>query len=212
MRRPLPCQPPPRVEDKRVKRSRAAKIFGVAPAFLAVAAIAASLVGCIEQTIDMRARSSVTPPEPSCPDGQRQNPASGVCEPCVLMQPLAEDVCPCAFHGIALDFPYCAGEGAAYECLPCTGGIARCRTFNAALGTTSSCALLAACCAQLESSPGAVPCCALGAQLNCIETNNLGQYAVSCVAETCCTPACQSEVEYCCRDCGCVCARAVPPN
>jgi len=193
------------------------------------------LAGCLEQTVDLRSK----PPSPEadadvpCVAGERLNPEHDVCEPCTVMAPPPEQVCPCDFRFVAREFPYCASAEAAYECAPCTGSITHCRTFSAGSGTTTSCELLAACCRELALAPGALPCCAQGAKVDCAPAGILGEYGVSCVTESCCegtlclqgqsdcaewqtcdaglgrcVPACEPGVEYCCRECGCVCGQS----
>lgn len=201
---------------------------GLAPALWAAAAawLAAGSGACI-QSVDLRSGSG----EESCPEGERRDPSTGDCAPCIVAAPPPEQACPCAFELRAAPFPYCEGDDVAYDCTPCRGDISACRAYDTATHTTTSCDSIAACCRDLDRDAASEPCCPLGTELDCAPSPILGQWTVGCSDSTCClgatcadsgdcavwqgcdpasgrcVPACDRTIEYCCVECDCTCKR-----
>lgn len=144
--------------------------------------------GCSSKTIDLRTDQDDGDGDLSttCASGTRENPETHECETCIVTSPPAEDVCPCGFSYRAADFPYCEGDRAFYECRTCNGDITDCRSFDATRGVTSDCMLLFACCAELARDAASASCCASDAEVNCVPTENLGEYEVRCMGKSCC--------------------------
>ena len=180
------------------------------------------------QSVDLR--GPLPPPTPPvCGAEERLDPTNGKCAPCTIDEPPNPAVCPCGYTAHPAPFPYCEGDVVAYDCVACGGDITSCSVYDAATQTTTSCDLLADCCAALSAAGGS--CCPLGADLICLPDANLGEYSVRCAEPTCCSgtecpngdvdcgswqtcdrvagrcvPACSPLRQLCCVDCGCRCA------
>jgi hypothetical protein len=192
------------------------------------------LCSCTVQSVDLRGvevKESAT----HCAAGERFDPATEACAPCVAREPHPAVACPCSYTYVDGEFPICKGQD--YVCEACTGDINSCSAFNPVSGTAWNCGLLIQCCDQLLADPGSQPCCPGGGQVVCTPTDYQGQYDFACAGSACCTgvacpngngdceswqtcdgesgtctPACEPEVETCCQDCGCECRASGEPT
>lgn len=187
--------------------------------------------GCVVQTIDLRQNDNAPL---VCPEHERVNPQTQLCEPCEHLQPHPALICPCDYQLFDAPFPKCAQD---FVCLPCGPDITSCSAFNAAAGTVWNCDLFLQCCDQLAANPDWLACCPNDVQVVCAPTQTDGEYAFTCDPPACCqgdacpngdsdcaswqtcnlqsgvcTPACQPSTEVCCNDCGCTCEPNNPPN
>lgn len=192
------------------------------------ALIPLSLAGCIVP-VDLRVEGqpgdrSAPPGDADCPEGERVNPATNACEPCVGGEP--RDACPCQFVGRPGEFPICEGPEADFTCAPsCEGNIEDCNAYAviAWQPRVKDCDLLRACCASLQAAgEPSEPCCEPGFSLFCIETGEdpdwpfipLCLQGYTCCGTDCtddsdcdtdtqtcqdnrCAPGCDPVLEYC---------------
>lgn len=191
-----------------------------------VAASALTLAGCMLEVVDLRPTGADELPL-VCGESERTNPETGSCEPCTVRSGPPATACLCAHSYHPSPFPYCEGEQADFDCLPCEGSIDDCNAYDVDSGEVSSCSSLRECCSELEAAGS--PCCPQGESVYCPELGGgdaLGFDCCRCLGTLCsagceawqscdttqtparCTPACKptgTDAEYCCIDCGCTC-------
>lgn len=185
--------------------------------------LAATAAACVEQVIDLRPSA---PQALECEAGERLDPESERCAPCVVRSPGPDEECSCGHVYLPGPFPYCEHSDAYYECSACQGDITACSSYAALEPTAEDCRRLRACCAELEDSAGSTPCCAPSETVFC-EIDSISRHLVfQCVGPSCCEgnpcedaggcepwqvcdpvsqrclPPCHPDRQYCCETCG----------
>jgi hypothetical protein len=149
-----------------------------------------TIVGCLH-TVDLRDDAGQSAGDSDCGANRRIDPASGACASCQRDARDPLDVCPCAFHPSAGEFPLCEGDDVTFTCEPCTGDITSCSAVAADF-SVRDCTLLGDCCAELALAGS--PCCEGGATLFC-EVGGGGTtyaYTFTCLDPLCCESGCSA--------------------
>jgi len=158
--------------------------------------------GCL-QTIDLRGPigsqgdEQLGDTDTTCTDGERRNPETGGCEPCIIDEPDPTLACPCSFTFQPAPFPYCDLPTASYQCdSPCTGDISACNGYDPSDGSIRDCIQFWHCCQLLAANPEAQPCCPTGTKVFCEPTPGLHwPNSFQCRPYDCCETGCFSDID-----------------
>jgi hypothetical protein len=180
---------------------------------------------CVVDTVDLRQETDAQAPgDPRCGWRERFDPLRGTCVLCSYRLPHPLLACPCAWEYVPAPLPYCDTDDAYYDCLPCKSDISACNAYDTQTKTSNNCSSLVRCCDELETAPGATPCCETGLSFECVydaaASRDTDVFRAGCVAKPCCfgvpcpdgtgdcagfqtcvdglcTPACEPSVEEC---------------
>jgi hypothetical protein len=170
-----------------------------------------SLAGCL-QTVDLRVPPGDHDSVAVCAVGERINPDTDACAPCVALDPDA--LCPCGYDAAPAPFPACAGPFGEVSCHgPCVGDVTACSGVTERDGSwlARDCGLLRDCCGDLAVDPLSTTCCAADESLLCLSgTGELPYpFIFLCIGTSCCATSCDTSSDcdtsfQTCKDDRCV--------